>query len=106
MYIGIKDGKIKFYSSEPIDINICVVDEVRQTEEKYMLSDDGTEYILYNQETIDRREIISQVESKEQQYGMNRWQREIILSENSGASEYTKDKAEEIEELAEQLRNE
>ncbi len=40
----------------------------------------------------------------EQQYNMCRWQREIILSENSGASDYTKTKAQEIEDLAEGLR--
>ena len=36
---------------------------------------------------------------------MCRWQRELILSENSGASDYTKDKAQEIENLANSLRN-
>ena len=46
-----------------------------------------------------------QVVALETQYQMNRWQREIILSENSGASEYTKAKAQEIETLAEQLRD-
>lgn len=35
---------------------------------------------------------------------MNRWQREMILAENSGASAYSKNKAQEIETLAEQLR--
>lgn len=42
--------------------------------------------------------------SLEQQYNMCRWQREIILSENSGASDYTKQKAQEIEDLAKELR--
>lgn len=40
----------------------------------------------------------------EQQYNMCRWQREIILNENSGASDYTKTKAQEIENLAKELR--
>ena len=40
----------------------------------------------------------------EKQYQMNRWQREIILADNSGASEYTKTKAQEIENLAKELR--
>ena len=45
-----------------------------------------------------------QVAQKEQEYQMTRWQREIILAEGSGASEYSKAKAQEIEDLAKQLR--
>lgn len=40
----------------------------------------------------------------EQKYNMCRWERELILAENSGASDYTKDKAQEIENLAKELR--
>ena len=40
----------------------------------------------------------------ESEYQMNRWQREIILAENSGASDYSKTKAQEIENIAEQIR--
>lgn len=67
--------------------------------------EDKGEYfeIVANQEYQPTLE--EQVEILEQRYKMNRWQREIILSENSGASSYTKDKAQEIENLAEQLRN-
>lgn len=45
-----------------------------------------------------------QVEMLESQYGMNRWQREGILAEGSTYSDYTKQKAQQIEDLAEQLR--
>ena len=45
-----------------------------------------------------------QVSSLEQTYGMTRWQREGILAEGSLYSEYTKSKAQEIEDLAKQLR--
>ena len=45
-----------------------------------------------------------QVASLEQTYGMTRWQREGILAEGSLYSEYTKAKAQEIEDLAKQLR--
>lgn len=45
-----------------------------------------------------------QLEQLENKYQMNRWQREIILAENSGASDYTKNKAQEIENIAEQIR--
>lgn len=40
----------------------------------------------------------------EQQYNMCRWQRELILAQNSGASDYTKTKAQKIEDLAKELR--
>ena len=45
-----------------------------------------------------------QVASLEQTYGMTRWQREGILAEGSLYSEYTKSKAQEIEDLAKELR--
>lgn len=48
--------------------------------------------------------IEEQVSSLEQTYGMTRWQREGILAEGSLYSEYTKAKAQEIEDLAKQLR--
>lgn len=47
-----------------------------------------------------------QVIALENQYGMNRWQREGILAEGSLFSDYTKTKAQEIETLAAQLREE
>ena len=46
-----------------------------------------------------------QLIAKENEYQMNRWQRELILAENSGASEFNKNKAQELENLAEQIRN-
>lgn len=46
-----------------------------------------------------------QVVSLEQTYGMTRWQREGILAEGSLYSEYTKAKAQEIEDLAKELRS-
>ena len=48
--------------------------------------------------------IKEQVSSLEQTYGMTRWQREGILAEGSLYSDYTKAKAQEIEDLAKQLR--
>lgn len=45
-----------------------------------------------------------QVSSLEQTYGMTRWQREGILAEGSLYSDYTKSKAQEIEDLAKELR--
>ena len=48
--------------------------------------------------------IKEQVLSLEQTYGMTRWQREGILAKGSLYSEYTKSKAQEIEDLAKELR--
>lgn len=45
-----------------------------------------------------------QLESKEREYQMNRWQREGILAPNSEYSSYVKAKAQELEDLAEQIR--
>ena len=47
-----------------------------------------------------------QVLALESQYGMNRWQREGILADGNLFSDYTKAKAQEIETLAAQLREE
>ena len=51
-----------------------------------------------------RNVIVNKVNKLEQEYKMCRWEREIILSENSGASDYTKGKAQEIENLSVLLR--
>lgn len=48
--------------------------------------------------------IQEQVVSLERRYQMNRWEREGILAQGSLYSQFTKDKAQEIETLAEQLR--
>ena len=48
--------------------------------------------------------IQEQVTALEQQTGLTRIIREIVLAENSGASIYIKNKAQEIEDLAEQIR--
>lgn len=104
MYIGIKNNKVVFYSEQPINEEICVVDEVKKTDDKYMLSEDGTEYIPYDEEVVSKRKTKEQVANKENEYAMNRWQREIILAENSGASDYIRQKAQEIEVLAKKIR--
>lgn len=49
--------------------------------------------------------VYEQVTQLEKQYEMNRWQREGILAEGSLYSPYTKQKAQEIEDLAKELRN-
>lgn len=44
------------------------------------------------------------VRALENETGLTRVMREMVLAENSGASDYVKAKAQEIEELAKQLR--
>ena len=44
------------------------------------------------------------VQALENETGLNRAVRELVLAENSGASDYVKAKANEIEDLAKQLR--
>lgn len=48
--------------------------------------------------------VEEQVEDLEKKYDMNRWQREAILADDSAYSDYTKQRAKEIEDLAKQLR--
>lgn len=62
------------------------------------------QYIIVKNAPIPEPTLEEQVSYLEQTYGMNRWQREGILAEGSLYSEYTKSKAQEIEDLAKELR--
>ena len=62
------------------------------------------QYIIVANATAPKPTLEEQVSSLEQTYGMTRWQREGILAEGSLYSEYTKAKAQEIEDLAKELR--
>ena len=64
----------------------------------------GGQYIIMENTPAPEPTIKEQVSSLEQTYGMTRWQREGILAEGSLYSEYTKSKAQEIEDLAKELR--
>ena len=66
--------------------------------------EDKGEYYEVVAVVIPEPTIEEQVVRLEREYGMNRWQREGILAEGSLYSEYTKNKAQEIETLAENLR--
>ena len=48
--------------------------------------------------------LLDRVAALEEQYKMYRWEREAILAENSDYSEFTKNRAQEIEDLAAELR--
>ena len=62
------------------------------------------QYVIVENAPIPEPTLEEQVSSLEQTYGMTRWQREGILAEGSLYSEYTKAKAQEIEDLAKELR--
>ena len=62
------------------------------------------QYVIVTNPPIPEPTLEEQVSSLEPTYGMTRWQREGILAEGSLYSEYTKAKAQEIEDLAKELR--
>lgn len=64
----------------------------------------GVHYVIVANTPIPEPTLEEQVSSLEQNYGMTRWQREGILAEGSLYSEHTKAKAQEIEDLAKELR--
>lgn len=44
MYLGIQNGKIKFYTEQPLNQEIYNLDEIIETQDEYVL--DGDEYVL------------------------------------------------------------
>lgn len=46
MFLGIQQGKIKFYTKEALDKSIYNLDEIIETHDEYVL--DGEEYVLKN----------------------------------------------------------
>lgn len=44
MYLGYQDGKIKFYTEQPLDLAFYSLEKVEETELEYVL--DGEEYVL------------------------------------------------------------
>ena len=64
----------------------------------------GKQYVIVANPAPKEPTLEEQVAKLEQDYGMTRWQREGILAEGSLYSDYTKAKAQEIEDLAAELR--
>ena len=62
------------------------------------------QYVIVANAPAPEPTIAEQVFALEMQTGLTRAVRELVLAENSGASEYVKSKAREIETLAEPLR--
>ena len=44
MYLGYQNGKIKFYTKQPLDLELYNLDEIIETQDEYVL--DGEEYVL------------------------------------------------------------
>ena len=71
---------------------------------RYHIIDDGKYFRTVANPEPEPPTLEEQVIALERKYQMNRWQREGILAEGSLYSEYNKAKAQEIEDLAEELR--
>lgn len=74
-----------------------------QLGDRHIEKQDGKYIVVAN--AVYEPTLADRVLALEQKYQMNRWQRELILAEGSSASNYAKEKAQEIEDLAEQLRD-
>lgn len=61
-------------------------------------------YVIVSNPTIPEPTIEEQVAKMEAETGLTRVMREMVLAENSGASDYVKAKAQEIEDLVAPLR--
>lgn len=84
--------------------NIEYYKSIGMTEQEVEQGYDGQYYLKGFTPAKPEPTTQEKVNALERKYNMCRWQREIILSENSGASDYTKQKANEIETLAKELR--
>ena len=101
MFLGYQNNKIVLVANtkEELENAPCIAfDEIVETDKNYFLH--NGEYVT----EIPEPTLEEQVSSLEQTYGMTRWQREGILAEGSLYSKYTKAKAQEIEDLAKELR--
>lgn len=64
----------------------------------------GNDYVIVANAPATEPTVAEQVQQLEQQTGLTRAVRELVLSDNNGASEYVINKAKEIETLAQELR--
>ena len=101
MFLGYQNNKIVLVADtkEELENAPCMVfDEIVETDKNYFLH--NGEYVT----EITEPTIEEQVAKLEAETGLTRVMREMVLAENSGASDYVKAKANEIEDLAKQLR--
>ena len=73
------------------------------TQDRHIEYIDGN-YVIVANAPIPEPTIEEQVRTLESQTGLTRAIRELVLAENSGASDYVKQKAQEIENKAQVLR--
>ena len=85
--------------------NIEYYKSIGMTEQEVEQAWNGEWYLKGYAPSKPQPTLEQQVIDLENKYQMNRWQREGILAEGSLYSQYSKDKAQEIEDLAEQLRH-
>ena len=74
--------------------------ELMDVEQAY----NGNWYLVGYAPTKPEPTLQERLEQLEKEYQMNRWQREAILAPNSLYSDFTKKRAQELEDLAEQIR--
>lgn len=101
MFLGYQNGKIALASAtrEELENAPCMsFDEIVEIDKNYFLH--NGEYVT----EIPEPTLEEQVAKLEAETGLTRVMREMVLAENSGASDYVKAKANEIEDLAKQLR--
>ena len=101
MFLGYQNKKIVLVANtkEELENAPCMVfDKIVETDKNYFLH--NGEYVT----EIPEPTIEEQVAKLEAETGLTRIMREMVLAENSGASDYVKAKAQEIEDLAKQLR--
>ena len=101
MFLGYQNNKIGLVANtkEELEKAPCMVfDKIVETDKNYFLH--NGEYVT----EIPEPTIEEQVAKLEAETGLTRVMREMVLAENSGASDYVKAKANEIEDLAKQLR--
>ena len=101
MFLGYQNNKIVLVANtkEELENTPCMVfDKIVETDKNYFLH--NGEYVTEIPEPI----LEEQVAKLEAETGLTRVMREMVLAENSGASDYVKAKANEIEDLAKQLR--
>ena len=101
MFLGYQNNKIVLVADtkKELENTPCMeFDEIVETDKNYFLH--NGEYVT----EIPEPPLEEQVAKLEAETGLTRVMREMVLTENSGASDYVKSKAKEIEDLAKQLR--
>lgn len=101
MFLGYQKGKIVLTANtrkELLNAPCMTFDEIKETQENYFLR--NGEYVTAIPEPAKEE----QVAKMEAETGLTRAVRELVLADGSGASDYVRAKAQEIEALATELR--